>query len=329
MIKKTLLAVLAHPDDESFGPGGTLAKYAAEGVDVHIAIATDVAAGSVADGYEEAREKLAAVRAVELEKAVAILGGTLHNLGYRDSGMKGDEANLHPNAFINADDFQAIGQLVQLIRELQPHVVITHDETGGYFHPDHIHCWKLTTAAFHAAGDEFQFTDIEARAWGPDRLFYTVRPKEWIKFFAATMRLAGKDPKAMGRNKDIDLTVLGHDPDHIHVRLNYRRYWQVKRLASAEHASQGGGTSFFRFLPQFLQRLPFGKTLHIRMGDQQADALLRCAGTGLAGHHVEVRLIAQSDERLRAIEQPVVAHVNGIGLDGLHVAARAWLGHAQ
>ena len=138
-MKKTLLAILAHPDDESFGPGGTLAKLAAEGVDVHIAIATDGAAGSVAEGYEEAREKLAAVRAVELEKAVEILGGTLHRLGYRDSGMKGDVANQHPDAFINADHFSAIGKVVKLIREIQPHVVVTHDETGGYFHPDHIH----------------------------------------------------------------------------------------------------------------------------------------------------------------------------------------------
>lgn len=257
-MKKTLLAILAHPDDESFGPGGTLAKFAAEGVDVHIAIATDGAAGSVAEGYEEAREKLAAVRAVELEKAVEILGGTLHRLGYRDSGMKGDEANNHPDAFINADDFTAIGQLVKLIRELQPHVVITHDETGGYFHPDHIQCWKLTTAAYHAAGDEFQFVDYDLRAWGPDRLFYTVRPKTWIRFFTFMMRLAGKDPKAMGRNKDIDMTILGHDPDHIHVRLNYRKYWDIKRLASAEHASQGGGTSRFRYMPQFLQKLLFG-----------------------------------------------------------------------
>ena len=257
-MKKTLLAILAHPDDESFGPGGTLAKFAAEGVDVHIAIATDGAAGSVAAGYEEAREKLAAVRAIELEKAVEILGGTLHKLGYRDSGMKGDEANKHPDAFINADDFTAIGQVVNLIRELQPHVVITHDETGGYFHPDHIQCWKITTAAYHAAGDEFQFSNPDLRAWGPDRLFYTVRPKTWIKFFTFMMRLAGKDPKAMGRNKDIDMTILGHEADDIHVRLNYRKYWDIKRLASAEHASQGGGTSRFRYMPQFVQKLLFG-----------------------------------------------------------------------
>lgn len=252
-MKKKMLVILAHPDDESFGMGGSIAKYAAEGVEVHIAIATDGAAGSVAEGHDAVRDELASVRAVELEKAVEILGGQLHTLGYRDSGMKGDEANEHPDAFINADEFEAIGRIVKLIRDVQPHIVVTHDETGGYFHPDHIQCWKITTPAFHAAGDEFQFAET-GTAWMPDRLYYTVRPKRWIKIFTTMMRLTGKDPTAMGRNKDINMTILGQEDEDIHIEIDYRPYWEVKRLASAEHASQGGGTSFFRFLPKFLQK---------------------------------------------------------------------------
>ena len=91
-MKKVLLAVLAHPDDESFGPGGTLAKYAAEGVDVHICITTDGAAGSVEAGFEEARNELVAVRAQELDRAISVLGATLHRFDYRDSGD--DSGNL-------------------------------------------------------------------------------------------------------------------------------------------------------------------------------------------------------------------------------------------
>ncbi|MBP7593605.1 MAG: PIG-L family deacetylase, partial [Chloroflexi bacterium] len=98
---KRLLAVLAHPDDESFGPGGTFARYAAEGVDVHIAIATDGVAGSVAEGFEDTLQDLVNVRARELDAAVKILGATLHKLGYRDSGYINDPANHHPEAFIN------------------------------------------------------------------------------------------------------------------------------------------------------------------------------------------------------------------------------------
>ncbi|MEJ2751661.1 MAG: PIG-L family deacetylase [Chloroflexota bacterium] len=102
-MKYTLLAVLAHPDDESFGLGGTLARYAREGVDVHIAIATDGVAGSVAEGYEDTLATLVEVRKRELAEAVDVLGGTLHMLGFRDSGYIGDPANEHPQAFINID----------------------------------------------------------------------------------------------------------------------------------------------------------------------------------------------------------------------------------
>ncbi len=107
---RKLLAVLAHPDDESFGIGGTLARYAAEGVEVHVAIATDGVAGSVASGYEHTLNDLIAVRQQELAAAVDILGVTLHTLDYRDSGYIGDPANGHPEAFINCDVDTGRGQ---------------------------------------------------------------------------------------------------------------------------------------------------------------------------------------------------------------------------
>ena len=113
---RRLLVVLAHPDDESFGMGGTLARYADEGVEVHIAIATDGVAGSVAEGYEHTLKELVAVRRAELEEAVKVLGGQLHMLGYRDSGYIGDPANEHPAAFINSDVTEAVGRVVALIR---------------------------------------------------------------------------------------------------------------------------------------------------------------------------------------------------------------------
>jgi len=247
-----LLAVLAHPDDESFGPGGTFARYADEGVDVHIAIATDGAAGSVATGYEEARERLADVRAVELVQAVEILGATLHNLGYRDSGYINDPANEHPAAFVQADLTEATGRVVRLIREIRPDVVITHDETGGYFHPDHIQCWRITTPAFHAAGDPEKFPEIAAPPFQPQRLYYTALPNTWLKIVVLMTRLMGRDPTKFGRNEDIDITKVGVDPGSIHARVPYKKYFNVKRKASAAHASQGGGGGFR--LPIWLQR---------------------------------------------------------------------------
>lgn len=263
-VSRRLLVVLAHPDDESFGIGGSLARYADEGVDVHIAIATDGVAGSVAPGYEHTLVELAAVRRVELETAVDILGGTLHMLGYRDSGYIGDPANGHPDAFINADADAAIGQVVALIRHIRPQVVITHDETGGYYHPDHIHCWKITTAAFHAASDPAQYPEIGPAPYRPQRLYYTGFSNRMVKVFTLLMRLRGQDPKRAGRNKDIDWTRIGIEPRRLHARIDYRRYWDVKRRAGAAHASQGGGVSRSRLLPEPFQRRFMASETYIR-----------------------------------------------------------------
>ncbi len=264
MSDKRLLAVLAHPDDESFGPGGTFARYAAEGVDVHIAIATDGVAGSVAQGYEETLRDLVNVRARELDAAVAILGVRLYKLGYRDSGYINDPANQHPEAFINADEREAVGRVVRLIREIRPQVVITHDENGGYFHPDHIYCWQITTAAFHAAGDPQQYPEIGPAPYQPARLYYTAFSNRSVKVFTFLMRLRGQDPKRGGRNKDIDFTRLGVAPQDLHAHIDYRDYWAVKVNASAQHSSQGGGTSRSRLLPQWLQRRILATDTYIR-----------------------------------------------------------------
>lgn len=252
---RRMMVVLAHPDDESFGLGGTLAKYAAEGVEVHIVIATDGVAGSVAEGYEHTLSELVAVRAQELQGAVDVLGGTLHQLGYRDSGYIGDPANNHPDAFIQQDVGEVAGRLVALMREIRPQVVVTHDETGGYFHPDHIMCWKVTTPAFFAAGDPAQYPDTAYAAFQPDRLYYSAISNRRFKLYIGLMRLKGQDPKHAGRNKDIDMTRIGIDQDKLNAFIDYRAYWDVKRAASAQHPSQGGGTGGRNaLLPEWAQR---------------------------------------------------------------------------
>ncbi len=253
---KTLLCVLAHPDDESFGTGGTLARYAMEGVDVHIAIATDGAAGSVAEGYEEQRSELAAVREQELRRAVEILGGTLHLLGFRDSGYINDPNNKHPDAFINQDLATSVATVADLIRKVKPDVVYTHDSTGGYWHPDHIRCYEITTPAFAQV-------QAEGHAWGPKKLYYTAFPNTRTKLFIAILKLRGKDPTQMGRNKDIDLTKIGLDPKLIGTKINIRVGWDKKRLASAEHGSQGGG-GLAGYFPKFLRKRLFGYEQFIR-----------------------------------------------------------------
>ena len=270
-MRKRLLAIVAHPDDESYGMGGTLARYAAEGVDVHVAVATDGAAGSVDENWNGNRSQLAEVREEELKAAVKILGAQLHMLAYRDSGYVGDPANDHPEAFINIDEKEPIGRVVGLIRTLRPQVVVTHDETGGYFHPDHIQCFKITTAAFHAAGDPQQFPEIGPEAFPPERLYYSAFSQAMTRRFTFLMRLRGQDPTKIGRNADIDITRLGIPDERITTEIDYRKYWDVKRLASAEHASQGGGTGFNRLLPAWVQKLFLAKESYMRAYPPAAD----------------------------------------------------------
>jgi len=264
MRKRTVLAVLAHPDDESFCIGGTLARYAAEGVDVHVAIATDGVAGSVAPGYEEALERLAELRASELDAATRVLGAALHRLDYRDSGYMDDPANNHPDAFIHADEVGAIGRVVKLIREIKPLVVITHDQTGGYFHPDHIFCCKITTSAFYAAADPKQYQGIGPGPHQPQRLYYSVISRRRVAYFVLLMRLRGQDPTKGGRDSNVDFTKIGVSPKRINACIDYGPYWEVKQAAKAQHSSQGGSGGFRPMLPVWVEKKFLAKEAYVR-----------------------------------------------------------------
>nr|WP_290665196.1 PIG-L family deacetylase [Ardenticatena sp.] len=256
--RRRLLGIFAHPDDESFGPGATLAKYAREGVDVHVCIVTDGAAGTwdpeAAD--ESEHHDLAKVRRQELECACRELGATLHQLGYRDSGMEGAPDNKHPDSLYQADLDEVARDIVRLVREIRPHVIITHDPTGGYFHPDHIKVNHAVQRAWARMGDPDAYPALLAEGyepWQPARLYYTVIPRSRIKWFIRILRLRGQDPRRFGRNGDIDLTRLGVPDDQIHVRLYVEPYLDVKERASACHRSQGGGGAA-RWLPRWLRR---------------------------------------------------------------------------
>lgn len=263
-MKRTILAVLAHPDDESYGIGGTLARYAADDVEVHVAIATDGAAGSIDEKWQGDSSKLADARAMELHEAAEVLGVNMHMLGYRDSGYIGDPANANPDAFINVDEHETTGCVVKLIRELRPDIVITHDETGGYFHPDHIQCYKITTAAFFAARKPELYPEHRFDPYQPKRLYYSAFSNRLLKIGSLLMRLRGQDPSRGGRNQDIDYTRLGTPPERITTTISCRKSWDLKMEASARHGSQGGGTSISRLMPMWLFKAFFAKEAYIR-----------------------------------------------------------------
>jgi len=243
---KTILAVLAHPDDETFGLGGTLALYAQRGYDTYYVCATRGEAGTVDEEHLRGFKDTAEMRTDELMRAAKYLGlKEVFFLGYRDSGMPSMDANHHPDAQINHSIDEVAGRVVKFIRELKPDVVLTFDPIGGYKHPDHIHIQRATTLAFENAYDA-SFHPEAGSPFKPRALYYQVFPRWFLKWATRLMPLWGKDPRKWGRNKDIDLTNLIADFP-IHVRINIRPVAEIKRLASAQHASQGGGLSASRF----------------------------------------------------------------------------------
>jgi len=168
--------VHAHPDDESSKGAATTARYVAEGADVHVVTCTGGERGSVLNpkmDRPEVWENISEIRRREMEAAREILGVAQDWLGFVDSGWpEGDpKPPLPEGCFALMDVAEAAAPLVRLIREFRPHVVTTYDENGGYPHPDHIMCHKVTVAAFEAAGDGSAYPEA-GEPWQPLKLYY-------------------------------------------------------------------------------------------------------------------------------------------------------------
>ena len=179
MKKLRLLGVLAHPDDESLGFGGALAKYAAEGVETFVVTATRGEAGRFgAAGKGHDPVEVGRVREAELRAAAKVLGvSEVSVLGWPDGGADRVEPAI------------AIGEIVSHIRRLRPDVVVTFGPEGGYGHPDHIAISQLaTTAAVCAADAEYSVGDaahhrvakLYYMAWGSEK---------WAAYQAAFKKL--------------------------------------------------------------------------------------------------------------------------------------------
>jgi LmbE family N-acetylglucosaminyl deacetylase len=151
------MTVHAHPDDETIGTGGAMAKAVAAGQRVVLITCTRGEMGEIvvpAMDTPENHRRLGEIRAVELERAMAVLGVTeWENLGYHDSDMMGRPGNRDPRTFWQADLDEAIGRLVWFVRRFQPDVMTTYNDFGGYGHPDHIRTHLGAVGAFERAGD--------------------------------------------------------------------------------------------------------------------------------------------------------------------------------
>ncbi|HSO27469.1 MAG TPA: PIG-L family deacetylase [Anaerolineales bacterium] len=262
--EQVLLAVLAHPDDESFGMGGTLALYASRGVAVHLVCATRGEAGEMDAEYLEGFDSIAERREHELECAARSLGlADVHLMDYRDSGMPGTEANRHPQALVNAPLEQVTAQVVDYIRALKPQVVLTFDPIGGYRHPDHIAIQRATVQAFEQAGQDSYQSPEGLPPYQPQKLYFHTISRRFLRFVVKILPLFGKDPTRWGRNNDIDLASLAIEDFPMHALIDYRDVRDRKDEASACHASQGG-SAMIRGVMGWVMRLAGSKESFMR-----------------------------------------------------------------
>lgn len=217
----TLVTVFAHPDDETFSVGGSVAAAVDAGLQVAAVCATRGEVGEIADPSLATPETLGLVREAELRAACAELG--VHDvrfLGYRDSGMEGTPENADPRAFANATDDEVVGRIAAILRELRPAVVVTFEPGGVYGHPDHKKISRCATAAYDLVPGQ--------------RLFYAGPARSTFETLITGMKAAGvgeEFPFALGEAfgvADEDITTV------VDVRAQLAR----KKRALARHRTQ-------------------------------------------------------------------------------------------
>jgi LmbE family N-acetylglucosaminyl deacetylase len=269
MAEGGILAAFAHPDDETFGVGGTIAWYADQGIPVTMVSATRGEVGEIAPGTEATPETLGRFREQELRDAMAILG--VHDvrfLGFRDSGMQGTADNEDTRAFARAHPDAATHLLVKIIRETKPKVVVTWDASGGYGHPDHIAIHKHATSAYHAAGDASQYPTA-GPAWKPDALFYVALPMSEFAELAEELKAHGMsfespDDEGVAQFEHVEANCI------IDTSAQYDR--KVEALRS--HRTQISEEDIFIKMPDELRRRFFSREFFYRADPPAADGVM-------------------------------------------------------
>ncbi len=252
-----LMHVHAHPDDESSKGAASTAMYVAQGVDVHVVTCTGGERGSILNPKMDRPDVLAnisEIRRQEMERARDILGVRQDWLGFVDSGWpEGDPLPPPPEGcFALVPVEEAAAPLVRLMRAFRPHVVTTYDENGGYPHPDHVQCHRVTVAAFEAAGDSARYPDA-GEPWQPLKLYYHHgfnRPRTQALHDA--MLEHGLESPWAERLKD-----WKPDPAHdarITTRVPCADYFGVRDQALLAHATQIDPDGHWFAVPRELQQ---------------------------------------------------------------------------
>jgi LmbE family N-acetylglucosaminyl deacetylase len=254
----TLMAVHAHPDDESSSTGGVLATYSAEGIRTVVVTCTNGEFGDAPggikpgeDGHDEAT--VAQIRLAELRQATKLLGVTdLELLGYHDSGMPEWDYKNRPDAFCNIPPAEVTGRISALIERYRPQVLITYDDKGLYQHPDHVYASQMAQAAVAETG-------IPAKLY-----LSTIRGSSWGKLREA-LREAGVDVPDMELTDEQRQQAAATEAA-ITTTVDIRPMLSRKREALMAHVSQIQ-ESWFAKLPPELAAETFGFESFIRTRD--------------------------------------------------------------
>lgn len=247
-----LLAVHAHPDDESSKGAATMAKYVAEGARVLVATCTGGERGSILNPAMDRPEVLAnlpEIRLAEMARAAEILGVEHRWLGFVDSGLpEGDPKPPLPDGCFAALDLEvATAPLVALVREFRPHVLLTYDELGGYPHPDHVRTHEVSIAAFHAAADPQRYPTA-GEPWQVSKLYYhlTFHKQRLLALHQAALTGGLDSPYAEWLDKWVDRPS---DGDRLTTRIECAAYFPLRDQALLAHATQVDPTGRWFALP--------------------------------------------------------------------------------
>jgi mycothiol S-conjugate amidase len=240
-----LLTVHAHPDDEASKGAGTVARYAAEGVNTVLVCCTGGEQGDIlnpAMDTPEVRADIAAVRRRELDAAATVIGyREVELLGYHDSGMPGSDANSDPRSFAQADLDEAVAKLAAILRRVRPQVVVTYPEDQqGYPHPDHIRVFEITAPAIALAADPA--ADLEGEPWQVSKIYTTA----WSRARIVAMHEKFLE---LGLESPYDAAWFERpSQDHkMTTRIDTSSVPHVRREALLAHATQVDPTSRFWF----------------------------------------------------------------------------------
>ncbi|MCD4852972.1 mycothiol conjugate amidase Mca [Arthrobacter sp. AK01] len=260
-----LLAVHAHPDDESSKGAATMAMYAAAGVDVMVATCTDGSRGDIQNPAMETdphpKRDMAGARRLEMANAASVLGIQQRWLGFVDSGLpEGDPLPpLPPGCFALQPLERASAPLVRLVRSFKPHVIVSYDENGGYPHPDHIMAHKVAVEAFDAAGDPERYPGM-GEPWAPSKLYYdrAFSPERFRALHFALEEAGLQSPYAERLAAWLEADAEGHTPPvpghQTTTQVDCGDFFEARDDALRAHRTQIDPLGFFFAVSPDLQR---------------------------------------------------------------------------